>query len=443
MMGGADCLNDTRDVAINDNSMLFDTTPEGSDIFEWEAVNDIPRDFIHFHVANDGGTGGPERQRQGPVLENGRKSRPPKLVREVRDLQESLRQLAHNSNALQSALDQKVNQDEFQGACQLVQLALDQKATPDDCQHMLRRADVPEFKASISDMRAALDEKAGKRDAHQICQKLEQKADSATVHAIVCGESKSFSFRLQVVFGFLAAFAAAFAWQESQIQQLRVQNRLLSNSLGELKDLQHVAIEGPTWQFNNSLHGTHLLEETGESASRHDIQVFQSGQITDDIYTVELAPPYTNAWLVVDATMHTSLGTAGLVCRGKADAILALNSKVFGFYGLGPEVEQWGEDDEHSDARTKQTATGSSGISSTRNNANVTAMAGEDNRMATTTTTTKAAQPCMVISLALVERQGKLTNVILSFKRDTQAKTNVLGGHIRSIKGQIQWFQKE
>merc|ERR1719174_3546757 len=57
-------------------------------------------------------------------------------------------------------------------------------------------------------------------------------------------------------------------------------------------------------------------------------QVFKSGKVHDDTYTVELVPPFANAWLIVDA----SLGAAGTICSGKADAILRAEHKIFSFY---------------------------------------------------------------------------------------------------------------
>merc|ERR1712048_1452046 len=57
-------------------------------------------------------------------------------------------------------------------------------------------------------------------------------------------------------------------------------------------------------------------------------QVFTSSRVHDDTYTVELVPPFRNAWLIVDA----SLSTPGSLCSGKADAILRAEHKIFSFY---------------------------------------------------------------------------------------------------------------
>ena len=48
----------------------------------------------------------------------------------------------------------------------------------------------------------------------------------------------------------------------------------------------------------------------------------------DDTYTVELVPPFNNAWLTIDA----SLGGTDSVCSGKADVILRSEHKIFAFY---------------------------------------------------------------------------------------------------------------
>jgi len=335
--------------------------------------------------------------------------------------------------AAQVALDQKANHEDFQGACQLVQAALDQKVDlPDLHEAIQSKADksVLDEVRDIVDEKAALAEKASNGELLRVCRKVEQKADrSATLAAIE---------KWWVAFGLLASFVAAIAWQQQQIQNLSHQNNLLSRSLDKVVNLHDMSIQKPPTHFNSDHRIAQLLDNTVNNVTQEGTQLFQSGQIYDDTYTVELAPPFQNAWLQLDATMHTSTGTSGLVmCRGKADAFLAVDAKVLGFYRAG--VEQWMEDisPDQSGLSTASTP----GISNGRV-ASVVTEGRDDDKIVMTTTTTTASQPCMVVSLAFVEHHGRLTNVILSFKRDAHAKNGVGDGRIKSVRGKLQWFQQ-
>jgi hypothetical protein len=484
---------------ITFNSTPMPSTPEGSDIFEWETVHEVGSGFQRQALDDAGnGLGGSSRLRSAAEACN-KKARPPKLVREVRDLQEALRHLSHNSEALQFVLDQKVGRTEFQGACQIMQLALDQKANLDDVKDAERQIDLVDLrnaikdkadnlvleqvrdiatscqleqcalqqkvhhegellhelsgcvaeKAIASEVRAALAEKASYQELHQVNLKMEQKANRSAVQEALK--------KWWLVLGILSSLFLALTWQQLQIWKLSSQNNMLNHSLDKIIESNTVLIQESSTHTNNGfgILGNTKLIENRDHANGLDIQRFESGNIIDGTYTVELVPPYQNAWIALDATMHTSAGTGLTLCRGKADAILAVKEQVLGFHGSG--IEQWIEDvpDDDNEVSLTQNTTVSEngGAAIITNNADTSIVEEAPNgtKVATTTGGVRhqslqqkrmQSQPCMVVSLAFGKQWGGLTHVVLSFTRDTHGKLGMPDEQIKSVRGQIQWFRQ-
>jgi len=228
--------------------------------------------------------------------------------------------------------------------------------------------------------------------------------------------------------------------QQRQLQQLTSLNNELINSVDQLAHQQHWInntfedfaaakqimkhLRAPDLQPLNhidAIFGDGFQRDINGKVLVHN-QVFKSGKVHDDTYTVELVPPFANAWLIVDA----SLGAAGTVCFGKADAILRAEHKIFSFYEP-PAIE---------DISATTTIAGGSN----RNNA---AVAPEDDYGAVasmTTTTTTTPKTCMIMTTALREQQGGSIVVLINFKRDPQNLNGVNNSTIYDVSGQIQWF---
>jgi len=154
-------------------------------------------------------------------------------------------------------------------------------------------------------------------------------------------------------------------------------------------------------------------------------QVFTSNKVHEDTYTIELVPPFRNAWLIVDA----SLGTSGIVCSGKADAILRAEHKIFSFYAP-PVVEKELEGIVPAAARTALAA-------SDEPPGEVAASLAAAVMKTTTTTTPKA---CMIMTTALKEHQSGSVIVLINFKRDPESLNGANSSHIHNVSGKIQWF---
>merc|ERR550537_1424297 len=105
-----------------------------------------------------------EAERDGP---GNRKSRPPKLVREVRDLQENLRHLIHDvrdkvgMDRLEDALGHKVNREDFQEA-------LDEKVSQDHFQQLRHRVKGKLDNSFGEMLRDTLEDKASQAELQQL-----------------------------------------------------------------------------------------------------------------------------------------------------------------------------------------------------------------------------------------------------------------------------------
>jgi len=155
--------------------------------------------------------------------------------------------------------------------------------------------------------------------------------------------------------------------------------------------------------------------------------VFTSKASHDDGFVVELVPPVSNAWVIVDASMDA----AGSICSGKADAILRTEQRLFSFYAP-PEIESSPEianTVKESPALTEPTKHAPDGVQPPMSAGLV---------MATTTTTTTKA-PCMIMTTSFKQQHGT-TIVLINFKRDPESWVAANKTGVLNVSGKIQWF---
>lgn len=490
-----------------EEAAYFDATPEGSVIFDWDlpasgpATSSSSLPFCTQGAPAARGDGGGEEHSSG---QGNKKARPPKLVREVRDLQESIKLLSRkveskadcgivhvalDKKAAQQDLDerleqkvslqdldavlrQKVSQEDFEILSEgmkkkLESAALDEALQQKVSQHVfqealsakashehfeqLRHRVKKKLDSTLGSLQQGLDQKTNHIEFQKLCFNVEGKADRASVQAAL-GRKVSWdavTWRM-VSCGALwaltvTACAAMIAFlfhlvlrQQQQLQQLNSFNKELISNMDRLQLQQHwinetledfasakqiikqlkaPAIHSLT-QIDAIL-GDSFQRDLNKKVPAHN-QVFKSGKLYDDTYTVELVPPFANAWLIVDA----SLGAAGSVCSGKADAILRAEHKIFSFYEP-PAIQ---------DGSTTATVAGGS----------ITVVAPEDDDRGavspTTTTTTTTSKTCMIMTTALKEQQGGSIVVLINFKRDPEHLDGVNNSSIYDVSGQIQWF---
>merc|ERR1719253_2587190 len=124
--------------------------------------------------------------------------------------------------------------------------------------------------------------------------------------------------------------------QQKQLQQLSSLNEELSGTINRINVDQHQlndtfrefatiktiikqlgAPETLPSKYIGAIASNSLEVDIQGKIKAHN-QVFTSSKVHDDTYSVDLVPPFNNAWVIVDA----SLGDAGIVCSGKADVIL-------------------------------------------------------------------------------------------------------------------------
>jgi len=457
-----------------DEPMYFDATPEGSVIFDWDFAPlegsvpasssslptcdraQIPSGAFAYRTAEECETG-----------PGGKKTRPPKLVREVRELQESFRRLSRevqgkaDDDMTQIALDQKSSQQdvlslseslgsmslELQGkVCQeTFEEALNEKVSQKHFQQLRQRVKTKldaEFGVAVQ---GNLDQKADEADLQRLCFNVEGKADRASVQAAL-SQKVSWNAMSQrficcgVAWGIIAGMCAVafaillylFVQQQQKLQQLSSLNEDLSNTINRL-DMHHRQLSHTFEHFASGMPIAKQLASPQVLSSASDIhgmvaarsQAFTPGKVRklNDTYTVELVPPFSNAWVVVDASM----GAPGSVCSGQADAILRAEHKIFSFYAP-PAIK-----DDNAVSPLDALAESEKVISSDDEPIHVTAM--------TTTTTTFAPKaPCMIMTTSLKEQAGGSIIVLISFKRDPESLTGTNSSGMYNVSGNVQWF---
>jgi hypothetical protein len=478
--------------------IYFDATPEGSVICDWDlpphghATSSMPSCNEGFFLAGRAQNESSEEHTNGP---GSKKTRPPKLVREVRELQDSVRQLSLEVQSkadaadcaivhvaldqkatqqdLDAALHQKVSQQDLDAILQhtvsqhdfellseglrskvenaVLEEALQQKVSQNVFQEALScKASHEHFEQLRNRVRKKLDstldsvqhdpdQKANDIDFQRLCFNVEGKADRTSVQAALAHKVSwdAMTWRMLscgalwalTVTACLAMIAFLFYLllrQQQELHQLASLNKELISNFDRLQLQQH-------W-----LHDTIEEHQRGlESGLQHDIsgkalvhhQVFKSGKLHDDTYTVELVPPFANAWLIVDAYM----GTAGTVCSGKADAILRAEHKIFSFYE--PPAIQDSSLEGPSAAIVPAEENGGV-VASTSTTTTTTSIPDEDCRIA------KKTQPCMIMTTSLKEQQGGSIVVLINFKRDPDS-LNGFNSSIYDVSGKIQWFSHE
>jgi len=146
-----------------EESTYFDATPEGSVIFDWDVTASGPAtSSSSMPSCNQGSSAAPkdgsEEHTSGP---GNKKARPPKLVREVRDLQDSIKLL---SREVGSKADHAI-----------VNVALDQKAAQQDLDDLLQQ------KVSQQDLDVVLQQKVSQKDFQLLSDGMRNKLEAAAL----------------------------------------------------------------------------------------------------------------------------------------------------------------------------------------------------------------------------------------------------------------------
>jgi hypothetical protein len=364
---------------------------------------------------------------------------------------------------LEVALDDKVNREDFQEA-------LDEKVSQDHFQQLRHRVK-GKLDTSFGEMlRHTLEDKASQAELQQLRFNVDGKADRASVQAALarkvnwdcmtwrltfCGAMWA-STALLCALALMCLFNILLQQQEAlqrlsmlneelsdTIQRLDKDNHRLNDTLRSFGSVDHIVarLDAPKTLTlssrlidalgnGNDAQGKSLEVDAHGHVTAHS-QVFTSSKVNEDTYTIELVPPFNNAWLIVDA----SLGAAGIVCSGKADAILRSEHKIFSFYAppdtSSNEIKGITDADD-SNTQLKLNDEESDGDLFTSEHA----------VLATTTTTTTTPAPCMIMSTSLKEQQGGSIIVLINFKRDPQSFDGNNGSSVFNVSGRIQWFQQ-
>jgi len=302
MMVHADCFPNTHD-ASDAAPMYFDATPEGSVIFDWDVLP--PAEAGHATSSSlpdcDSGTP-PQGIEQSDSVQSSKKTRPPKLVREVRDLQDSLKLLASQVNdkadgkLMQIALDQKTNQEDLSSLLQdkatayelqCLKQNLEEKVDTVQLEEVLHtRVSQMELRDAFDDkvsnerflqlrhrvknkldasfgamMQGELDQKASSSDFHRLAFNVDGKADRSSMQAALAQKVSwnSMTWRMTscgVLWGatvgicvmLFAVFFRMLQQQQLKLQQLSNLNEELSSSLHRL-DHQRLQLDDTFEQF--------------------------------------------------------------------------------------------------------------------------------------------------------------------------------------------------
>jgi len=349
------------------------------------------------------------------------------------------------ATALDEALQQKVSQD-------VLQEALSGKASHEHLEQLRHRVK-KRLDSTLGAVQQGLDQKASHIELQKLCFNVQGKADRTSVQAalaqkvswdavtwrmVSCGALWALTVTVcATMIGFLFYLLVR---QQQQLQQLTSLNNELISNVDRLQLQQHwindtfeefaaaahiikqlQAPEMPPLNRIGAILSDGLQRDLNGKVLAHN-QVFKSGKVYNDTYTVELVPPFANAWLIVDA----SLGAAGTVCFGKADAILRAEHKIFSFYEP-PAIQ---------DGTATATVAGSSNTGVSPEDDDHGAVA----PTTTTTTTTTTSKTCMIMTTALKEQQGGSIVVLINFKRDPENLDGVNNSSIYDVSGQIQWF---
>jgi len=490
---------------VFEEPVYFDATPEGSVIFDWDvtapgdssggcaASSSTPFCTQGSFFASTAQNGATEECEHGG---GSKKTRPPKLVREVRDLQESFRQLSREvlskaeSADMRAALDQKASQWELDEALHLkanaqdlqllgesvgdkvgsamledvlqqkvsqstLQDALNGKVSQEHFQHLRHRVKNKLDSDFGVLMKEGLDQKASHSDLHQLWYNVEGKADRSSVQSalsqkvswsavksrmVSCGVLWVLTVCICAVV--LGSMFYLLLRQQQELRQLSSLNAQLSGTIDQINihhlQLNHSFAElAAVKQIMMQSVSPMQIDAAGSSGSKFDIhggalvhnQVFRSATVHEDTYTVELVPPFSNAWVIVDA----SLGAAGIVCSGKADAILRTEHKIFSFYAP-PGIEDTTPAPAIEHKSLPQVA-GADSDDLMWNGAEGTLAT-----VAATTTTTTTPKACMIMTTSLQERQGGSIVVLINFKRDPDSLLGFNNSHIYNVSGKVQWF---
>lgn len=499
MVHDAQVLQEESDVEVSE-PMFFDATPEGSVIFDWDfppehaGVEYLPIP-VHTEPASSSRVAQTGRGKDCENETGSKKTRPPKLVREVRDLQEYVKQLgevvkskADNASVqtvldretdqkdLQQVLEQKVNQQDFRllsdsvgqavthatlderlqhtVSNQAFQEAINEKVSKEHFRQLRHRVKNTVDVAFGAALQEGLEQKASCRDLERLRYNVDGKADRASVQAalaqkvsrnvlkcrmVSCGALWAFSATcFAIVFGLMFY---SLLRQQQQIQQLSgtveqliVHNHKLNGTFEQLTTVNHMIKQLSAPEASVS----HLID-TSLGSTDDGLQLDVDGKVLahNQVFKSSKVQEDTHTVALVPPfknawlIVDASLRNHGVVCAGKADLILRIEQRIFSFYAP-PAIE-------HTSATTTAAALAP----------NVAAAATESPQIAgvaptvvaaTTTTTTTTPKACMIMTTALKEQHGGAVIVLLNFKRDPDSIHDVNSSRIFNISGKIQWF---